>query len=349
MSAPQSNVSAGPQAGHQHIKVLDGVRALSIILVILSHTAPLGPKAWQLNSTAGPMGMSLFFCLSGFLIVSILMRNSDPVSFLIKRVLRIVPSVVMYVFLMVLIFGIGWWAVVENLLFFTNYGYDGRGRGDVYAPMSHLWSLSVEMHFYIFIGVATLFLGRRSLYLVPVGAVVITLLRIQAGQPVNIATHLRVDEIFAGGVLALVAQAYGARLTQALKNPRVAGALLFVAVVLWCISSHPMGGALLYVRAYFAAMVVGIVMFSSIGWLRRLLECKLASYIARISYALYIYHPLMIAGWMNTGSDIERYVFKRPLSYALTLLAAHLSTFYWEAYWQKLATRLTAHRPVVTT
>lgn len=335
------------QTGEQalpHVGALDGVRALSIILVILTHTAPLGPQAWQLNDMAGPMGMSLFFCLSGFLIVSMLHRNADAATFFVHRAMRIVPSVVLYMVVMVLLFGIGWRAVLENLLFVTNYFYDGRGRGAVAAPMTHLWSLSVEMHFYVAIGLATLLLGRRSLWLVPPAAVLVTLLRIDQGAYINIATHLRVDEILVGGVLALVAIHCGGVLRRALAGIGPAVALLLAATLLWMLSCHPLGGPVMYMRPWLAALVVGVVLHTRIPPLHRVLEGAVAAYVARISYALYIYHPLMVWGWMNTGSDIERYLLKRPVSYALTWAAAHASTFWWEARWQALARRLTGGR-----
>ena len=41
-----------------HLGVLDGWRGISILLVLAAHLLPLGPKAWRLNETAGPMGMA---------------------------------------------------------------------------------------------------------------------------------------------------------------------------------------------------------------------------------------------------------------------------------------------------
>lgn len=73
---------------------------------------------------------------------------------------------------------------------------------------------------------------------------------------------------------------------------------------------------------------------------RAAFENRVAVYIGKTSYALYIYHPLMIHGWMNEGSSLVRYLFKRPISFAMTWVAAHASTFYREARWQKLARKL---------
>lgn len=326
--------------GLVYVPALDGVRALSIILVILTHTAPLGPSHWQLNSMAGPMGMSLFFCLSGFLIVSILNGNSHVPTFLIKRILRIVPALVLYLCILVVLFGIPWQMFAANALFVSNYWFAGLSK--TIAPTSHLWSLAVEMHFYIAIALATLVLGRRSLWLVPPAALVVTGLRIDAGAYVNIQTHLRVDEILSGGILALVAIHAGGPLRRALAGPWRPALLLTVLTALWMLSSHPAGGALNYARPYLAASVVGVVLFSRLPVVHSVLESRIAAYIARISYALYIYHPLMVFAWMNVGSDWMRYLVKRPVSYALTWAAAHASTYWWEAYWQRLARRWVA-------
>lgn len=333
-----------------HIAALDGVRALSILFVLAAHTLPLGPKGLALNATSGAMGMSLFFCLSGFLIVSLLSRNADAVSFLIRRVLRIVPAVAVYVLLMAVFFGIGWRAVAENALFVTNYFFEGRGRvdGETVAPMTHLWSLSVEMHFYIAIGLAALFLGKRCVWLVIPAALVVTANRIASSVEINIATHFRVDEILSGGILALVTLHYGSQLRTALARNRVAVPLLIAAIALWFMSCHPAFEPVMYVRPYLAALLVGVVIHCHIPVLHPWLEGRIAAYIAKVSYALYIYHPMMIWGWMNEGTVVERYVFKRPISWVLAFAAAHMSTFWWEARWQAFARRLTAGRKPVS-
>src|SRR5260370_7518042 len=76
--------------------VLDGLRAISILLVLACHLLPLGPKVLRLNETAGAMGMSLFFALSGFLITSGLMKNPQIFEFLVRRLSRILPLAYAY-------------------------------------------------------------------------------------------------------------------------------------------------------------------------------------------------------------------------------------------------------------
>ncbi len=316
-----------------YIKSLDGVRALSILLVILAHTAPLGPKFLKFNAMAGIMGMALFFCLSGYLMTSILYRKPDVFEFVVKRVLRIFPAVLVYLTILLIFFDLPWRSYIFNLLFVSNYVTDALSGG----PVSHLWSLSVEMHFYAAISIAVIIGGRKALWLIPFAAVIVTLLRVNAGVYSNINTHLRVDEILSGGCLALASMRYGDKFRGWLSNNVLATALIVILWLLLMLSSHKAGGALNYVRPYIAASLVGVVIHSNLRFLRRILESWLAGYIARISYALYIYHPLMVYGFMNAGSTMERYLLKRPISYVLTWAAAHMSTFWWEQRWQKLA------------
>lgn len=75
----------------EHLAVLDGWRGISILLVLATHLLPLGPKAWRLNEMTGPMGMALFFTLSGFLITRFLQRDAGLIDFLSRRLFRIVP------------------------------------------------------------------------------------------------------------------------------------------------------------------------------------------------------------------------------------------------------------------
>jgi peptidoglycan/LPS O-acetylase OafA/YrhL len=323
-----------------HIPALDGVRALSICLVLAAHMLPLGPKSLAFNAMSAKMGMSLFFCLSGFLIVSMIHRNPDVVTFLIRRVLRIVPAVALYLLVLVVLIDLDTRIVVINLLFVTNYFTVGLSGG----PLGHMWSLSIEMQFYLAIATLTLFLGRNSVWLVLPAALVITLLRIDAGAYVNIKTHLRVDEILSGGILALIVLYHGDRLRAFFAPTFRTLWLLAATAFLWTLSCHSDTGALNYLRPYLAAGTVGIVMYCRWAPLKRALESRPAAYIARISYALYIYHMLMVWGWMNTGDDWTRYLLKRPLSFVLTFAAAHASTFWWERHWQRFARSLTRHR-----
>lgn len=317
----------------QYVLCLDGIRAASILLVLLAHTAPLGPKSWLLNAMAGRMGMALFFCLSGFLITSMLYRNPDVPAFVTKRVLRIVPAMFLYLTVLFLFFNLPLNSFLLNLTFLSNYFTDGLAGG----PVGHLWSLCVEMHFYLTISLAVLIGGRRAVWLVIPAALIVTYLRGEAEVVANIKTHLRVDEILVGGWLALASIHWSVQLKKGLSNPFLSGALIAILSTLFMLSSHDHGGPVTYFRPYIAMALIGAIMYSPLRSLLSILESRIAQYIGRISYALYIWHPLMIFGAMDAGSTLERYLFKRPISWAMTWAVAHLSTTQWESRWQRLA------------
>jgi peptidoglycan/LPS O-acetylase OafA/YrhL len=318
------------------LPVLDGLRAISILLVLGAHMLPLGPKILQLNYTAGAMGMSLFFSLSGFLITSTLLHNPDVHAFLVRRLARIVPLAYAYAFLV-----FGFLAYDPNAFFWTAtflLNYFPEGMVDGYN--NHFWSLCVEVHFYLAIALTVLVAGQRGIWIVWPACLAITALRIIEGTYINIQTHLRVDEILVGACIATLYQEWWK------VRARSAAALVALAVIAWVISSNPYAGWLQYLRPYTTGAVLASVLCLCQGRLVAALSSAPMRYVAAISYALYVVHPLTIHGWWNQGTILERYVFKRPISFAMCFAAAHLSTFYWEKFWQRAARRWVERRTV---
>src|SRR5689334_14512129 len=78
------------------LPILDGYRAASIIFVLCGHLLPLGPKTWRFNEAIASLGMTMFFSLSGFLIASQLLRDQHVGRFLVRRMARIWPLVLIY-------------------------------------------------------------------------------------------------------------------------------------------------------------------------------------------------------------------------------------------------------------
>ena len=319
--------------GSDHnLPVLDGLRATSILLVLACHLLPLGPKALRLNETAGAMGMSLFFALSGFLITSGLMKNAKVHEFVARRLARILPLAYAYSAVVFLIFTFQPKKLFFTDLFTINYLIEYMDPGWT----GHLWSLCVEVHFYLAIALVVLFLGKRGLWVVWPACLAITLLRVNAGAYgyLSIATHLRVDEILSG--------ACAATLFSYLRNnatTRFLQGAMSVAALLWAVSADPFSGSFQYVRPYATA----VLLLASFQYGRANPETVLGSpplrYIATISYALYVIHPATAHGWMSEGGTLVKYLLKRPISFTLTFVLAHLSTFYWERPWQMAAKR----------
>lgn len=140
---------------------IDGLRALSIILVIVFHIAPG-------TFGGGYIGVDIFFVISGFLITIVLLEDREIsiskklLYFYKRRIKRILPPLVFMIFITLLA---GYFLLTKNEFyslakhslysgFFSNnillaneIGYfDTEG---IYKPFLHLWSLSIEEQFYL--------------------------------------------------------------------------------------------------------------------------------------------------------------------------------------------------------
>ncbi|NUT01577.1 MAG: acyltransferase [Sphingomonas sp.] len=319
-SAEVPSTPVEPARSSKRIPILDGWRATSILLVLGAHLLPLGPNFLGLNETAGAMGMALFFTLSGFLIVQFLAAGTPLEIFVLKRLARIVPLSWAAILFLLLLHQYDALTIARNLLFTENL-----------PPMSlleggeHLWSLCVEMQFYLTVATICLLLGRRGLYLIPVLAVAVTCARIYAGQYISIVTWHRVDEIFAGGTIALAYSGWlGERASGVLRRSPV-----WPFAILLIVCSHPQAGAMQYLRPYAAAALVGVSLTGAPALLQRILVSRPMAYVADISYALYVIHGVLSHTWLGSGERFEKYL-KRPLLIGLTFALAHLSTRYYE-------------------
>ncbi len=143
---------------NRRIPGLDGMRAVSIVLVILGHLAGtrhyLSVEAGRSFGELGSLGVRVFFVISGFLITGLLLkefRETETISlkaFYYRRTLRIFPawSVFVAVVATASFFGIlklndgDLW---HALTYTTNYHYDRSWS------VGHLWSLAIEEQFYL--------------------------------------------------------------------------------------------------------------------------------------------------------------------------------------------------------
>ncbi|MDI1310113.1 MAG: acyltransferase [Methylotenera sp.] len=316
----------------ERFQVLDGWRGLSILFVLTCHLLPVGPAFLHINNALGKLGMVLFFTLSGFLVTHFLISRPNVVDFLIRRFLRILPLAWLYILVALLLNPVSRDAWMAHLFFYANY--PPKPLIDV---TDHLWSLCVEMHFYLGLALIVSLFKKKGLMLIPIICLFITMLRVIYTQYYNVVTHFRVDEVLAGATLALI---YNRQLGNELIKFLSKVNYVYILLLLF-IACHEDTGFMNYFRPYLAATLVGATLFNQKTRLTKVLEHKWLFYIASISYALYVIHPLMASTWLGSGDTIEKYA-KRPLLFAVVFLMAHISTFYYEhpvMAWGKTASK----------
>ena len=122
----------------------------------------------------------------------------------------------------------------------------------------------------------------------------------------------------------------------------------YILMLLLAAASRPDTGFMNYLRPYFAMMLVGATLQQADTPLGRLLRSRVLAYVATISYALYVIHPLLVHSWLGEGDKIVKYL-KRPLLFALLFMLAHISTFHFEkrciGYGKWLSNKIVAKRP----
>ena len=146
----------------QRIQELDGWRAVSVALVILHHLLTFQypkllakfPIEASISYYAGPLGVKIFFVISGFVICRLLIieeATTGSVSlkaFYCRRFFRIIPPLYLYLVMVAILFSAGLIqdkvsAIVTSGLFLNDAHF--------MVPwfMGHTWSLAVEEQFYL--------------------------------------------------------------------------------------------------------------------------------------------------------------------------------------------------------
>jgi len=151
------------------IPSLDGLRTLSILLVIVAHAVnPAAyPVVYQLIGHLGNYGVRMFFVISGFLITSLLLKEFDRFqsvslgNFYARRAIRIFPAFYFFVATVALLDHYGWLKLLPGDLFHT-LTYTMNYHQDRAWPLNHTWSLSVEEQFYLLWPALILWLRPRQ-------------------------------------------------------------------------------------------------------------------------------------------------------------------------------------------
>ena len=144
----------------QYRKEIDGLRAIAVVSVILSH---IGIQAFE----GGFVGVDVFFVISGFLITSLILSDMAHgkfsfLDFYYRRSKRILPALFLTVMLTLLA---GWYILLPvnyadlirtalNLSVFSSNIYLSKVSGyfdtnSIHNPLLHTWSLSIEEQYYL--------------------------------------------------------------------------------------------------------------------------------------------------------------------------------------------------------
>ena len=372
----QASNSYSP-ASSRSITSLDGLRALSIMIVILAHSAWSFPE-WLKNTFftrfilgSGSSGVGIFFVISGYLITTLLLRefkktkNISLKHFYFRRTLRIFPPFYTYLSVIGVLWGFN--IIPQHLPSFVaaltyTWAYFAHAHGYFIA---HSWSLSIEEQFYLGWPLLFLFfypkknLIRNSLIFIFTLPLIRVLLYFIAPSLRGYEGYMIqgwIDTIMVGCLLAL------------LKNRNQAGKLFPNSINTWTVGvmagfafafcpwfssvlPKPFGGlfTLLFSPTIKALCMGGIILYAvenENSLLGKVLNHKVLKHIGVLSYSLYLWQQIFMA---------KEFSFL-PYGYFYALAAAQLS--YWlienpslklrqhlERKW-KISTELGSNKPI---
>jgi peptidoglycan/LPS O-acetylase OafA/YrhL len=335
----------------RRIPSLDGLRAVSIAMVLLAHLQGTSgmPVRW-LPLAWGTLGVTVFFVISGFLITSLLLKEvtrTGKISlrlFYFRRSMRIFPA--MYVFLgaVLCLEWLGWLHLLPgDALAASTYTMNFRAvRG---WWLGHTWSLAVEEQFYLAWPALLAGLGILSGTRVVLGAIIAApVFRVVVfyGWPslrplVDQAFPLVFDSLATGCALAILRERlWGFSWYRSILESRCF-VLVPVVVAVTYTSSPSVGLSLLVGQTVInvgAALIIDWGIRFPESRAGRVLNARLAVWVGTISYSLYLWQQLFLAR-QHPGS-LTRF----PVNLLLVFVAASASYYFVEQPCLRLRERL---------
>lgn len=296
----------------KYIKQLDAVRAIAVLLVIISHWIP---REYLISRVpTGELGVDIFFVLSGFLITWILLANREKArienagrgqvikNFYIRRSLRIFP-IYYFVVLTMLIFSEKTGTSIEtsypyyltytsNYYFFDIKGWDGI--------LSHLWSLSVEEQFYILWPSIMLFSGRKLLPYIIGGFILIgigTQVLLRGVGMSNILTPACFDAFGMGALLSWIIVHNPGWLGKFYRYLKIVAPFAFMLFVISCIQTRwHIFPLIRTINSILALTLITFILYriqSGKSIRSFILNNKMFIFLGKISYGIYLYHLIL--------------------------------------------------------
>ena len=324
------------------IPSLDGLRAISVSLVVISHLL------WHPDFIAiraiyakwfaplGGLGVRVFFVISGFLITSLLVRELDThnhinlAKFYFRRTLRIFPPYYFYVLAILVASGFGWVQLPPRDMFHAlTYTVNYNSQRSSY--LGHAWSLSVEEQFYLLWPAVLLIAGKRyGLYAAFLVMVICPVVRIFfwnfVGLPsdeISYRFETIADSLATGSILAI---SYDWLNHQKLYHKILRSRLfILIPIVVYFASLLPIRSR--YLLFSFTLQNIGVAFCiawaikNSKGKVGMLLNSKPMVVIGVMSYSIYLWQQPFLSP--DSASIVSRY----PLN-LLFIAAASLASYY---------------------
>lgn len=314
------------------IGYLDGWRGLAIIGVLIGHFLNVP------GINPGRYGVELFFVLSGRLMAEILfIKKVELPNFFSRRFSRVYPTFAIFAVFTYIsgIFPISWNELLSCLTFTYNYLHVFFRES---IALNHIWSLCIEEHMYIILGLIAFFCNSRNLNPLPF-LVCLTLVMMANGAlryadgysyyQVYWRTDVRGASILVGAIAFLAIHRFE-RLQHVQSWLPILLGVLSVALNLGRIPDP-----IKYSAGTICLALSLVTLPSASGFFRRILENAILRGFGLISFSLYLWQQLFFA----YGREHFGWLFA-PLGLSLAMAVGTLSYFLVEKTSRRLTLRL---------
>jgi peptidoglycan/LPS O-acetylase OafA/YrhL len=308
------------QAGAGYRPELDGIRGLSILLVLNQH---FRIPRWEPGSF---VGVDVFFVLSGYLITSLLLKEWDATGrlnfpqFYLRRALRLLPAAAAFIVVALVTarlvsspqaFSFNLTGARFTALYITNWVLALSPDLQV-GDFAITWSLAIEEQFYLLWPLLMMTMlgarwSRRRIGVALVGAVAVVfavrLILWRQGAPsarLYYGSDTRADALLVGCLAAVSMPAIARRAAQAhwLRTSLRTAAAVAALLLAWVVHTKDSTAPFLYLGGFtLVALCAGILLVTTTvaapPALLAVLRFRPLVWIGRISYGLYLWHWLV--------------------------------------------------------
>ena len=253
-----------------------------------------------------PLGVEMFFILSGRLMAEVLIVRRQALStFVVRRASRILPLVLLYS----LVVGVGlglaqllagtvvnWLSPLASLLFFSNY------LANPEPLLEHTWSLAVEEHSYLLLVLVAWLSARKPtiaglLSFAIAGCMVLNGAFLFHGGEKTVPYVFWRSDVRSASVL--LSFALFLLLQRWRPSPRAMSAWLspicLLAAGLSMFATYPVTPLTMTACTFFAAISVNTIEFAAPAY-RRLLSTNVLTWLGMLSFSIYIWQqPFFMA------------------------------------------------------
>lgn len=277
---------------------LNLLRLVAALMVLYAHSFAFygnTPTSFLGLTSYGGLGIDIFFVISGYLIVKSWGFNPSPVSFLLKRSLRIFPALIVVVLISMFLLG----PIFSTLTvkdYFSHPQFSSYVKNIILSPVFYLpgvleharvpnaingslWSLPVEFFMYLVVMALGILKGGRTIYAVATaGFVAAVVFWCWRDAPLIVIHGTDVRNVFLTGIYFMIGACYAKFRLERFFS--LSGVFLFFMATIMFAPYASVSKFLMWVTLPYIVLAYGL----SRSWLGRFVNK-----VGDCSYGVYIY------------------------------------------------------------